>query len=174
MDREGVSKHWDLVKAFKNGANIEFRLNASEPWVATMIPIFAFESEYRIKPERKVVDLSVLIESKIDCEFTGHTFEGADIDRLHRITRVGLYIREGRVSGGSYGKVRPRMRHAHCWLGGECPLPKGVRVSVLYANGESIADCASRFDWSRNKDTRLIVGFIVLGLVDGYCYPWEV
>jgi len=172
MNREGIAKHWDLVKAFKDGADIQFRLNSSEPWVDSCVPIFAYEAEYRTKPEMKVIDLSVLIESKIDCEFTGYTFEGADIDRLHSI-RVGLYTREGHVSGGSYGKVRPRMNHVHFWGGGKCPLPEGFEVRVWHSDGDTTQGPARDFDWSRNPNTIWITGFEILGLVDGYCYPWE-
>ena len=176
MDREGIAKHWDLVKAFKNGADIQFRLNSSEPWVCSVIPIFAFESEYRIKPEMKVVDLGVLIKSGIDCEFSSQSFKEPAIGLL-RWANNSKYMS---TKGVSFSKVRPRMNHLHAWAGGSCPLPEGFTVEVMLATGkwsEMGSVSATRFEWghciytqSRSSE---IIGFRVRGLVDGYCYPWE-
>lgn len=46
-------KHADLIIAWANGAEIEFRQSVSQAWVLVRDPVWAERTEYRIKPEAK-------------------------------------------------------------------------------------------------------------------------
>ena len=124
------------------------------------------------KPTKKVIDLSVLIDSQIDCEFKpngGQWYVG----KLKEILASGLY--EDRLSN-IWEQCQPRMNHIHAWQGGECPLPEGFRVKVWYRNDkEGDAGDAFNLRWS-NKQGEWesdIIAFEVLGVADGYVMPWE-
>ena len=137
-------------------------------------------AKWRIKPTKKVIDLSVLIESGIDCEFSDE--ESFGLNFLGTLTD-----QEGRdyhkYSGNSgdgfvrYAKYcRPRTKYIHAWQGGECPLPEGFMVEVWYrGGGESVRPIASGngLYWAWNYKPSDIIAFEVLGLADGYVMPWE-
>ena len=124
------------------------------------------------KPTKKVIDLSVLIDSQIDCEFKpngGQWYVG----KLKEILASGLY--EDRLSN-IWEQCQPRMNHKHAWDGGECPLPEGFMVKVWFRSGEEgDADDAFYLDlrWSNEKWQSDIIQFEVLGLADEYVRPWE-
>ena len=55
MNREQLNKHWELVKAFKEGAEIQgFNIRTKE-WQDVSAPNFYLDIEYRIKPEPKIL-----------------------------------------------------------------------------------------------------------------------
>jgi len=125
---------------------------------------------WRIKPTKKVIDLSVLVESGIDCEFSDGCF-----DHLKDVS-VLTYIKTTDDVDLSYNKCRPRMNHIHAWQGGECPLPEGFKVKVWYRDG-STGDAGDadklKLRWSCESVNSDIIQFEVLGLADGYVMPWE-
>ena len=128
------------------------------------------------KPTKKVIDLSVLIESGIDCEFKDDISERTTIGKLLKITNDDSYpykTRNSRVDG--YDQCKPRMNHKHAWQGGECPLPEGFEVKVwLRGGGDSaIYSSAKGEAWAWNYRPQDIMAFEVLGLADGYVMPWE-
>ena len=51
MTREGLIKHWEIIKAWKDGAAIEGRKFGSETWSPMHCPHFLDTWEYRIKPQ---------------------------------------------------------------------------------------------------------------------------
>ena len=57
MTRETVKKNWEIIKAFKNGADVEVELSSGRWGIATD-PIFKDSYQYRIKP--KTFDCGVL------------------------------------------------------------------------------------------------------------------
>ena len=123
------------------------------------------------KTAKKVIDLSVLIDSQIDCEFKpngGQWYVG----KLKEILASGLY--EDRLSN-IWEQCQPRMNHIHAWQGGECPLPEGFRVKVWFRNTlYAPADRpATSIRWCHDGDLYDIIAFEVLGLADGYVMPWE-
>lgn len=126
----------------------------------------------RIKPKLKPVDLSVLIESGIDCEFSSHEFRDPSIGKLSgvAITHYQRYRSNGPVSG--YDHCRPRMNHIHAWQGGECPVPEGLIIGIYSTFGgiraeQQVVVGQNSIDWHS------VVAFEVLGLADGYCWPWD-
>ena len=128
------------------------------------------------KTKKKVIDLSVLIESGIDCEFS-------DDDRFDLAMKCSLVeaLRNGNFEcelGTLWNYCRPRMNHKHAWQGGACPLPEGFRVKVWWRDGsESTKSIASGngLYWGNNNHGSDIIYFEVLEkLADGYVMPWEV
>ena len=119
------------------------------------------------KPTKKVIDLSVLIDSQIDCEFKpngGQWYVG----KLKEILASGLY--EDRLSN-IWEQCQPRVNHKHAWPEGECPLPEGFEVKVWFrSGGHTVVTTRSGNYWGINGDTMC---FEVLGVADGYVMPWE-
>lgn len=130
-----------------------------------------------LKPVKKVIDLSVLIESGIDCEFKDDISEHTTIGKLLEITNDDNYpYTTGNSADKYHGQCQPRMDHKHAWLGGECPLPEGFEIKVWYrGGGESVRPIASGngLYWAWNYRPSDIIAFEVLGLADGYVMPWE-
>lgn len=46
-------KHAELIKAWADGAQIQYRENHTDEWKTTSIPIWSIRCHYRIKPEPK-------------------------------------------------------------------------------------------------------------------------
>ena len=132
---------------------------------------------WRIKPTQKVIDLSVLIDSQIDCEFKDDISERTTIGKLLEITNDDYYpYTTGNSADKYYGQCQPRIYHKHAWLGGECPLPEGFMVKVTFRNAKlAIGDevVADELYWRRMGSDLDIIAFEVLGLADGYVMPWE-
>ena len=118
--------------------------------------IRSVRQDWRIKPTKKVIDLSVLVESGIDVElgdFQGVFFLGGHLTHIIEKGSSSMYRTFDSTNAHSY--ARPRMNHIHAWQGGDCPLPEG-------------------FNWTHDSDSREdIIAFEVLGLADGYVMPWE-
>ena len=128
------------------------------------------------KTAKKVIDLSVLIESGIDCEFSDDFSSHLTIGTLLRITDCASYPYEtGNSKDEVHGECRPRMNHKHAWQGGKCPLPKGFRVKVWWRDSlcDTITGLADEMNWQDNANPHDIIQFEVLGLADGYVMPWE-
>ena len=135
---------------------------------------------WRRKPKLIPVDLSVLIESGIDCEFSNETPEFRySIGKLSAINRVDEYLMSDN-SGGlkPFDKCRPRLNHIHAWQGGKCPLPKGLKIHIYYREkGNTLIHdykVENRWEWRLSDKDSDIIHFEILGLADGYCWPWEV
>jgi len=128
---------------------------------------------WRIKPTHKVIDLSVLIESGIDCEFKDSCDKKWHVSKADK----GLYQESlyGTKSGDYFEQCQPRMNHIHAWQGGECPLPEGFMVKVCMRDDSVRGDMCSHFNWkwSYKAAGSDIIQFEVLGLADGYVMPWE-
>jgi hypothetical protein len=130
-------------------------------------------SQWRIKPTKKVIDLSVLIESGIDCEFS----DTQDFDCI-KIGTLGFLPnshKEGRCTINTGGMVpefarycRPRMNHKHAWDGGECPIEGFVvRAWVDKEDFLTIHTSSHCVDWSK------IMYVEYLEVEHGYVMPWE-
>ena len=160
----------DFYQKLADGGEIEtcFGKPVSSIWHSTTCSphIESYTSNWRIKPTKKVIDLSVLIESGIDCEFSldGETW-CVDI--------LAIVLNNGRYSGVEYSEwnyCQPRMNHIHAWPEGECPLPEGFEVKVWFrSGGHTVVTTRSGNYWGINGDTMC---FEVLGLADGYVMPW--
>ena len=137
---------------------------------------------WRIKPTKKVIDLSVLIESGIDCEFwhSSRYPNQNEVGKLGKFTNLnnGWFYSTLSVpylpkanKNGQWKYCKPRMNHKHAWPEGECPLPEGFEVKVWFrSGGHTVVTTRSGNYWGINGDTMC---FEVLGVADGYVMPWE-
>tara|TARA_R110000868_G_scaffold403510_1_gene680846 strand:- start:1963 stop:2475 length:513 start_codon:yes stop_codon:yes gene_type:complete len=137
-------------------------------------PTLSYWYQERYKPTKKVVDLSVLIESGIDCEFKDSCDKKWHVSKADK----GLYQESiyGTKSGDYFEQCRPRMNHIHAWQGGECPLPEGFMVKVWYRNTlltQFNDRLATSIRWCHDGDVDDIIAFEVLGLADGYVMPYD-
>ena len=53
MRREFLQKHWEVMEAFKNGAEVQFQ-DLSGVWMECEHPTFADNIEFRIKPAKRL------------------------------------------------------------------------------------------------------------------------
>lgn len=125
---------------------------------------------------KKPVDLSVLIESGIDCEFQDAEHSGAvEFAPLRYIANDSYPYQASR---DSYEQCRPRMDHNHAWVGGKCPLPEGIMVHYIMIKNGEIAERQNKMAvellWDYDLGVHPIVCFRIAGLAEGYCWPWEV
>ncbi len=60
MTRDGYKKHKDLIGKWAAGAEIEFRIDKSRPWIAADVPGWSVDCEYRIA--QKPVERWALID----------------------------------------------------------------------------------------------------------------
>jgi len=132
---------------------------------------------WRIKPAKKIIDMAHFIESGIDMEFWDDASDSyTNISILDSIN-VGLnYAFVSKIS--RYKHCRPRMNHKMLHDGGECPLPEGFRVVVYFRNAPNGEEVQSHsMDWSHKVNMRDgysdIIGYEVLGLADGWAYPYQ-
>lgn len=56
------------------------------------------------------------------------------------------------------------------WPGGECPLPDGVLVEVIFRCGDCEKHPATPLDWSHDKVAGDIIAYRIIGLADGWEY----
>lgn len=176
-----------IMQAYEDGKQIEAKLLSDPDWYSVEKPLWDWDSfVYRIKTTKKPVDLSVLIGSGIDCEFSvatnfhyEKTLDGGMIaTRIAKLASITQNNRFHCANGIHSPYCRPRMNHIHAWQGGECPLPEGFVVKPYYRdpNVDPIAKEAGVLRWRRDhraKECYDIIAFEVIGLADGYCYPWE-
>jgi hypothetical protein len=125
--------------------------------------------EFRPVPPKRVIDLTVLIESGIDCEVSDSGTSWAIIKLVH------VDDEYYRTSGSSWNKCRPRMNHVHAWMGGKCPLPEGFLIKLYFrfhAPREDTEYHELRWEWKDMASD--IIAFEVLGKADeSWVYEWE-
>lgn len=123
--------------------------------------------------QKKIIDLSVCIESGIDMEFSD---DGSFmiIDTLVNTCSVNKVYRTSHSS--LFNKCRVRQDHWHSWQGGyKCPLPEGLKVELMYRNrGKGQHSPAyTELDWNHNDSVYDIIAFKVISVADGYKYEWQ-
>ena len=168
----------DFYQKVADGGEIEYD-SMPHGWLPSWVSpcLSSVRQDWRIKPTEQVIDLSVLIESGIDCEFSDDCWQAHSyIDILTDIDRNAVHPYTTDDVDLSYNKCRPRMNHIHAWQGGECPLPEGFKVKVWYRDG-STGDAGDadklKLRWSCEAVNSDVIQFEVLGLADGYVMPWE-
>lgn len=165
----------EVMQAHLDGKEIEYRYNNNPDWMKSTVPLWDWPHiDYRVKEQKKVVDLSVLLASGIDCEFvddkTDSTWFVGKLKRILSDSRKHIYEKD---SGASWKYCRPRMNHWHSWQGGQCPLPEGFEVEVLFQDGSRCVGVTTRFRWAYLNTVSDIIAFRVINLAANYCYPWE-
>ncbi len=171
----------DFYQKVADGGEIDYCDSREPIWVAcpckTRGPkINSSKDNWRIKPAEKIVDLSVLIESGIDCEFKDDFSSHITIGTLLRITDCASYPYETDNSKDeAHGQCQPRMNHKHAWQGGDCPLPEGFRVMPHYRKPLKLRFpvMATKLQWDNWGVDHDIIAFEFLGLADGYVMPYD-
>jgi hypothetical protein len=137
---------------------------------------------WRIKPALKAVDLeltpvdlSSLLDSRILCEFN-HGDSASKTGYLDRIVGWAANPYRNDCNGVKYRQCQPLPSpHIHYWKGGECPVPKGVKVKLHLRDGTRFIRSMVRVTpWTHCEGGSDIIGIEFIGLFDGYCWPWEV
>ena len=134
---------------------------------------------WRIKPTKKVIDLSVLIESGIDCEFRDDIGERTTIGKLLEINEYDGYpYTTGNSRVDEYEQCQPRTHHIHAWQGDDCPLPEGFIVrltkwSVHVPHISHIELTTKQWISSKANEHTTVQAFEVLGVADGYVMPYD-
>lgn len=64
-------KHYDLILAWANGAEIQVYNKAISSWEDNIYPVWSFQSEYRIKPKPKVKKWRWVNSSKEENNYIG-------------------------------------------------------------------------------------------------------
>ncbi len=152
--------------------------SVSGPTMASIIEQWRVAMPLALKP----VDLSVLIKSKIDCTFGSSKYWTCVRGPLQKIVRGAiLHTRYRDTATNLHDHCQPRMNYMHAWQGGRCPLPEGIMVKVHRRSDAPVEGPATHFEWQWSiSDTFAVAGegdiiaFEILGLSEGFCWPWDV
>jgi len=165
----------ELANGVYEGAELEHLTESGWTVLGTKAEtVDALLHSWRIKPAKKIIDMAHFIESGIDMEFWDDASDSyTNISILDSIN-VGLnYAFVSKIS--CYKHCRPRMNHKMFHGGGECPLPEGFEVLPIYRDPtlSVLPVHASEEIWGSGNLPYDIIGYEILGLADGWAYPWE-
>jgi hypothetical protein len=161
----------DFYQQVVDGGQIEFIYSHSADWQKTNCgpTTLSNHEDWRIKPTKKVIDLAVLIDSQIDCEFQGSSSMSWAIGKLrHHVScsKKPMYHMHWDIQG--FTKCRPRRGHKHAWDGGECPIEGFVvRAWVDKQDFLTVLTSSNSIDWSK------IMYVEFLETEHDYVMPWE-
>lgn len=175
----------DEIKEIKN----KYRTFFPGRELAEVIRVFDFAiSCAEERPQQKVVDLSVLTASGIDCEFWSDPGDDKNPQERGPLKRIASYP-DGAVgfidaNNFKWPYCRPRHDHLHAWPGGECPLPEGLLIKVATLStvleggfrllGPNPSTHFRRECWThRGTVESPIIAFEVVGLEEGWIYEWQ-
>ena len=166
----------ELAEAVYAGAELEHLTDSG--WTALgskAETVDALLHSWRIKPAKKIIDMAHFIESGIDMEFWDDASDS--YTNISILDSINVGLNHAFVSKLScYKHCRPRMNHKMFHGGGACPLPEGFMVEVYYRSGGALSGNVTDFHWLYSKTSGCvadIIGYEVLGLADGWAYPWE-
>ncbi len=129
------------------------------------------KAEVIIKPEPKKINMSVCIESGIDCEFwSGETAVFKVVGKLHSIVSGAYPFRVSTETKDIWNdcmNCRPRMNHIHASPTGwdKYPIPEGFKVNVWTRYNEDVYENA---DYIHDVNWRSVTMFEITGIADDY------
>jgi len=133
----------------------------------------------QFKPEKKIIDLSTMIDSDIDMEFTN--LIDFEIQPYHsaigRLTGFDISTNNNyAIHNGinKFSKCRIRQKYWHSWNGGKRPIPEGLAGAIRLRN-KSIAYLNTTDKWEHDgvlTDCD-IIAFWIDGTANDYKYEWE-
>ena len=128
----------------------------------------------KIKPTKKVIDLSMLVGSGIDCEFSDdNDFSCPAIGDLELISDD---YKKRTGSLWKFCRVR-QSPHVHFWGGGDnCPLPEGLIVKLHMSDGLAWKESSDYLDkcyWDKLSRHVFVIGFEVMGVAETHRHEWE-
>jgi len=120
-------------------------------------------SHFKLKPKKKIIDLSMMVGSDIDMEVSyTNDFSRAEIIKYN-------------IHTAQNANFRIRQDHWHSWQGGDSPLPEGLDIRLLSRNGDDTKASNSKyinFRWEHGFIDD-IIAFKVIGTADNARYEWQ-
>ena len=163
-----------LANGIYAGAELEHLTDSGWTVLGTKAEtVDALLHSWRIKPAKKIIDMAPFIKSGIDMEYSDFKNNWGLEPSLKEVRTSGYY------DGYQVWKYcRPRMNHKMYWGGGECPLPEGFKVRLMFRDGAAVVTHTySDFEWVSSEFKVFthadIIAYEILGLADGWAYPWE-
>jgi hypothetical protein len=178
MTKFTASELADFYHKIAYGGVAEYKVHNKGVWITAAggPNPNSLTKDWRIKPTKKVIDLSVLIDG-IDCEVSNNSIKtnNWEIRQLQSIYSDGNSGWPYRTEKGTHEKCRPRMNHKHAWQGGDCPLPEGFEVNAWMRGAKTTeARLCTDLRWDHTEGLMDIMYFEVLRVADGYVMPGEV
>lgn len=171
-----LTGEWDIPEGYTN--KLEFKMPEAGDYMVkngTTLVKSVHGNNYAcfcIIPERKVIDWQKIIDNKVLCEFDNNNF-----NTPNSVSRFGFLIENGSDDyldgfGDPWNYCRPAQNILFGHDGGECPLPEGVEVEVLFSNGEKAIGDSGSFEWKWffAIHGQGIHSYKILGLSEGYSY----
>jgi len=171
-------KQWlaDIYQQAADGGELQLRTGAGT-WIDDHRgPALGNDREnWRIKPALKVIDMSVMIGTGLDCEFWDAFIHLNCMGRLTHKSKEAY--RPYCLNGGTdYAHCQPRMTpYIHFWSGGgTCPVPEGFDVRLHIRKGHNIKYRHGHHAWESKarisdiSDISDIIGIEFIGIKDGY------
>ncbi len=155
----------ELCQAIANGQQVQISHSPAHSFINTTAEsalnhfLEAGKNCVRIAPTLKPVDMSVLVDSGIDCEFSGvECFADPAVGQISAIgDEKGGYLR----GMTRYGYCRPRLDHWHS--------PKNCGgIPMIW---KRLVEAG--FDVELDEDANYVHAFRISGESKGRCYPWE-
>jgi hypothetical protein len=174
MDTFTAQELADFYQKVADGGEIEYLYEGAHKFMIKAGPdLSGYLEHWRIKPTKKVIDLSALING-IDCEFN----EALSFRESYNVISKLSSIQEGPVfiatrSPSHFPFCRPRMNHKHAWGKGKLPLPEGFEVKVWIRNGTIINTINLNNLIYCDDPSYDIIAFEVLRVADGYVMPYD-
>ena len=172
MNQQEKEQALDLSALYKELAEqgTWFEFNVYSEWTRANEPpnYHSDLDRWRVAEKQdKIIDMSCLVGSNVDCEFG---VEQHRISKLESITDSGFYSK----NEGFWTTCRVRQDHWHSWQGGECPLPEGLEIKVIFRDSSKsevfTTYLESQWDWKHMPNKHDIISFKVLGTAEGWKY----
>lgn len=132
-------------------------------------------SHWRMKPQRKVIDMSVLVGREVDCEFWDGT-SGVPKYGYLEVLAEQVTFPYGLFNSSMFKHCTPRMNKWMHHDGGECPVPEGFEIKVKYRNGDFAQGDIYPDSWPDQENEindNDIAAYMITGKLDDYRYEWE-
>lgn len=118
---------------------------------------------FKVNEKKKKIDLYNACRAKLDCVNTKDKHPTYIYKICHPlIENEPLYMNNTKI----------KENHWHHWLSGECPLPEGLVISIIYRDGTVINNITEYLSlrWSTNIHFKDVIAFKVIRLADGWEY----
>jgi hypothetical protein len=177
-------KQWcaDIYQQAADGGEVQYFTNNA--WGSAIYgPTMCSNPEkWRIKPTLKVIDMSVMVGSGLDCEFWD-TKSGTSraYNKLSKID-TNRNFKNRDVNDTDWKYCQPRMSteaqpFINFWTGGNtCPVPEGFEVRLHFrVGGGTMPDVPDRrwLYWDHTNNSGDIIGIEFLGIKDDYTLEQE-
>ena len=166
-----LSEFYKKLAENDNGISHETVTNVNGPYFGMDWTMYSNYTVNPPKPKKKIIDLSMMVGSGIDMEFSNGQFLTPKIQKLKHILER-TYVT---AFGNEFDNCRIRQAHWHnwhSWGGSLCPLPRGLEVKLRFITdtggiSHSILDNYRDINWDN------VIAFRVLGPAENAQYEWD-